>query len=127
MKKLIIISYVCTIFLVGCISERMTLMPSSQPSQSEIDSWDFGPYPENYRQLVEENPEFKKTAAVKMYVEFEGKPEKTWFKNPHGSGFLYGWGGFVNKFSRQTHKVKYRYLIRNNSIILLDDYSEVGR
>lgn len=114
--------------MAGCtISNRMTLMPHGQPSQSEINSWDFGPYPDNYRQLVESSPQFNKSAAIKTYVEFEGKPEKTWFKNPHGTGFLYGWGGFVNKFSRETHKVKYRYLIRNNALILIDDYSEVAR
>lgn len=105
----------------------MTLMPLGQPSQEEINSWDFGSYPKNYRQLVENSPVFKKNAAIKSYTEFEGAPEKTWFRNPHGSGYLYGWGGFVNKFSAQTHKVKYRYLIRNDALILIDDYSEVGR
>lgn len=127
MKKYIFITCLVTIFLSGCISDKMTLMPRGQPSQSEINSWDFGPYPDNYRELVESNPEFNKTSAIKSYTEFEGKPEKTWFNNPHGAGYLYGWGGFVNKFSRQTHKVKYRYLIRNGAIILLDDYSGVAR
>lgn len=123
--RLAVIALAASALLVGgCIESKTGMLFNKQPTQEELASWDFGQYPANYKQLIENHEEFQTTSLSKVYIEYQGKPEKTWIPDRIGSGFQYGWGGFVSKSSHEVGKIKYRYLIRDGKIILIEKYNE---
>lgn len=122
--KLAVFVLAASIFLGGCVESKTGMLFNRQPTQEELASWDFGKYPSNYKELISNCEEFKTTSISKTYIEYQGKPEKTWIPDRIGSGFQYGWGGFVSKSSHEIGKIKYRYLIRDGKVVLIEKYNE---
>lgn len=124
MRLTTILALILTVFAGGCLSSKTGMLYNKQPTQEELASWDFGKYPSNYKELLSKCDEFKNTSISKIYIEYQGKPEKTWIPETIGGGFKYGWGGFVNKSSHEIGKIKYRYLIRDGKVLLIEKYNK---
>jgi len=106
----------------GCIK--------SGPTEAQINSWNFGPFPSDYKNIVKNQPMFQKDRASTTF-EFEGAPTKTWVPTESKNGYLYGYGGAVRvtnkndlRVSKSVPHTKYEYLIRDGSLILI---KEAGR
>lgn len=98
--------------LTGCV--RSTLV---QPSQEQVNSWNFGPYPENYKELVLASPKIKSANLGDITYEFQGAPTKGW--DSEGLGYIYGWKGELKAFTPNGGAVNYEYFIRDGKIIRL--------
>lgn len=122
--RLVIIVVLLVSSLSGCITSKTGMLYEKQPTQEELSSWKFGEYPENYQEIISSCDKFKSTSISKIYIEYQGAPTKTWVPDRIGNSFKYGWGGFVSKSSHEIGKIKYRYLIRDGKIILLEKYNE---
>lgn len=123
-----------SVFILGCVAalclvacgcmSRVGMLYKRQPSQEEMATWDYGPYPDNYKKIIESQPDFQSTSNAKVYIDYQGKPTKTWVADTFGTGFKYGWGGFVTKSSHDIGRIKYQYIIRNGELIVFGPYNE---
>lgn len=101
---------VCAMLLAGCISHIMR-----EPSPQEMATWDYGPFPENYREIVLASPALRTTDSVGARHEFQGSPQKKWAND--GTGFIYGWAGTVRTFGNTTGTVTHEYFIRHGKLL----------
>ena len=88
-----------------------------QPSQQEMATWDYGPYPDNYKEIVMASPKLRTNDSEKPRLEFQGAPKKRWVNE--GSGFLYGWCGTVRRFGGESGTMIMEYVIRNGQLLRL--------
>lgn len=61
------------------------------PSQEQINSADFGPFPENWKQITSQALAEELIRPESLYIREIQVPIKAWSKMPDGE-ILYGWG-----------------------------------
>lgn len=118
MKKLIsVVSVIFFLLAVGC---------ARPPSPEEMASWNYGPYPENYEEII-------KTAMVRYLVDpysaqyhFQGTPTQRWLSKPLGGGIEYGWGGTVlinakNRMGGYVGAKEFAYIIRDGQLKVFEE------
>lgn len=118
MKKLIsVVSVICFLLAVGC---------ARPPSPEEMASWNYGPYPENYEEVV-------KAAMVRYLIDpysaqyhFQGRPTQGWVSKPFGGGTEHGWGGMVlinakNRMGGYVGAKEFVYIIRDGQLKVFEE------
>ena len=102
---------VCALaLLAGCVSHVMR-----EPSPQERASWDYGPFPDNYKEIVLASPVLRTSDVSGARHEFQGAPQKKWANE--GAGFVYGWAGTVKSFGSNSGTVTYEYFIRHGKLV----------
>ena len=81
MKKLFCILF---FFLIGCAT-----IP--QPSPQQLNSADYGPFPENWKQIVSDTLAGEMVRPETLYIRKIENPIKVWIITPGGE-FICGWG-----------------------------------
>lgn len=94
---------------VGCLKSM------SQPSDATMASWDYGPFPTNYKELVMSSPQIRTKDPTTPRYEFQGEPKKKWANE--GSGYVYGWAGTVKSFGDVSGTHTFEYFIRNGKVL----------
>lgn len=121
MKKVFLISL--TIFLLGQVGCVTSVKP---PTQIEIASAEYGPYPANYPEIIKKlTVPFLKDPESATFS-FEKSPEKGWA----GGGVYripisFGWGIFCsinakNSFGGYVGAKRYFFLIKNDNVVYTD-------
>ena len=91
-------------------------------TQEEIYALDYGPYPDNYQELVKSCAFGHLIDPYSAYYEFQGLPTQQY----KGAGLLadeaYGWGGLVainakNRLGGYAGRAYFQYIIRYGSVI----------
>lgn len=126
MKSIFKLSFllILSIILISCAQNKGGAIYSQQPSQEEMISWNWGKYPSNYKKIVESELNKNAPKGKKIYYEYEGKPEKIWIPNKLGVGYVYGYGGCVVQSSNDIGRVKYRYIIRDGRVVVLEEMKD---
>lgn len=78
-------------------------------------SWNYGPFPENYKEIVLASPRIKTLDPAGTRYEFQGAPQKKWATE--GAGFIYGWTGTIKSFGNVTGSKTYEYFIRDGQLL----------
>lgn len=89
----------------------------SQPSQEQVNSWDFGPYPTNYKEIVLASDKIKSANLGDITYEFQGNPTKGW--DSEGLGYIHGWKGTLKSFTPNGGATTYEYIIKDGKLIRL--------
>lgn len=97
--------------LSGCIRSL------SQPSQDQVNSWEFGPFPSNYKEIVLGSGKLKSANLGDITYEFQGEPVKGW--DSEGLGYIYGWKGNLKSFTPNGGATTYEYIIRDGKLLRL--------
>nr|DAO57697.1 MAG TPA: protein of unknown function (DUF4969) [Caudoviricetes sp.] len=119
MRKLILklaMVLMCCVML-GC---------AKPPSSEEMASWDYGPYPENYEQIVKNYMAQSLFDPYSAQFIFDGSPSQRYLAKPFGGETLYGWGGTVsvnakNRFGAYVGYHTFAYIIKYGSVICLEE------
>ena len=91
-------------------------------TQEEIYALDYGPYPDNYQELVKKCAFGHLIDPYSAYYEFQGLPTQQY----KGAGLLadeaYGWGGVVainakNRLGGYAGRAYFQYIIRYGNVI----------
>lgn len=95
------------------------------PTAEEMASWDYGPYPDNYEEIIKQNMVKVLIDPYSAQYHFQGAPEKKWMASPFGET-KYGWGGvvFVNAKNRLGGYVgaqEFAYIIKNGQLIEFEE------
>lgn len=98
------------LLLPGCLGKLKT-----EPSQAQMASWDYGPFPENYKEIVMASPKLRTLDAGTPNYEFQGAPQKKW--DNEGAGYVYGWAGTVKSFGNKSGTTTWEYYIRNGQLV----------
>ena len=116
MKKILVI--IALVLIVGCVKP----LP-----QDQIDSADYGPFPMNYKQIVEDALKANLFDPYSAVISVRS-PERKYFKTAFSSEVKFGWGNYVtmnakNRYGAYVGERKYIYLIKDGQIIeLREDY-----
>lgn len=116
MKKMLL--FALLVLAVGCVKP----LP-----QAEIDSADYGPFPMNYQQIVENSLKANLFDPYSAVISVRS-PERRYFKAPFSSEAKFGWGNYVtmnakNRYGAYVGERKYIYLIKDGRLIeLREDY-----
>lgn len=92
------------------------------PSQEQVNSWDYGPFPENYKEIVLSSGKIKTVNLGEVTYEFQGAPKKGWDRE--GAGYIYGWKGTVKSFGGNSGATTYQYFIRDGKLLRLLDQND---
>lgn len=101
----------CGSALPGCIRSL------SEPSQAQVDSWNFGEFPANYKEIVLASDKIKSANLGDITYEFQGEPVKGW--DSEGLGYIYGWKGNLKSFTPNGGATTYEYIIRDGKLLRL--------
>ena len=91
-------------------------------TQDEIYALDYGPYPENYQELVINCASGQLIDPYSAHYEFQGLPTQQY----KGAGLLadeaYGWGGIVainakNRLGGYAGRAYFQYIIRYGRVV----------
>ncbi len=104
-------------FLNGC---------AHPPSSEEMASWNYGPYPDNYEQIIKNAMITRLVDPYSAQYHFDGPPVQRYMAKPFGMGTEYGWGGIVlvnakNRMGGYVGATPYAYIIRNGSLVVFEE------
>lgn len=96
------------------------------PSPEEMASWDYGPYPDNYEQIIKNAMITRLVDPYSAQYHFDGAPVQKYMARPLGMGTEYGWGGIVlinakNRMGGYTGATPFAYIIKNGQLIVFDE------
>lgn len=119
---LIVSAVIAVTVLIGCAT------PPVRPTQDQINNADYGPYPDNYEQIIKD--QYTKTLFdpyTAVYT-FKGSPTKAWFSR-YGQ-VMYGWAicGTINAKNRMGGYVgaqPFYFLFHKGNVVQKIDYPEV--
>lgn len=88
----------------------------------ELASLDYGPYPDNYKDIVQRYIDAKLKDPASAVVEYRADPGKIWQKGSIISSKEYGWGVCLwinakNSYGGYVGRRPYAFLIRNGTIV----------
>lgn len=100
--------------MLGC-GPRITL-----PSEQEIRNADYGPYPDNYVDIIRSYLTMYLKDPGSAQVKFTTSPTKQW--STYWGGVKYGWGicmqiNAKNGFGAYTGFKRHYFLIKDNSVV----------
>lgn len=99
---------------------------AKQPTMEEMSKWDYGPYPDNYEQIVKDAMLTRLVDPYSAQYHFQGTPKRSHMAQSFGRETIYGWGGVVlinakNRLGGYVGATKFAYIIRNGKLILLEE------
>lgn len=108
--------FILTTLIVAC---------AKQPSFEEMATWDYGPYPEQYEEIVKNYMSRSLFDPYSAQYIFNGSPSKNYLMRPFGET-LYGWHGTVsvnakNRFGGYVGYHTFDYIIRYGTIIYFEE------
>lgn len=115
--KKIIITVTLALSVAGC---------AKPPTTAEMATWDYGPYPSNYEEIVKDSMLTILFDPYSAQYHFQSSPSQRWFARPFGQPTEYGWGGIVlvnakNRMGGYVGAKPYAYLIRNGRLVVLEE------
>jgi len=120
---LVLLAVVMCAALAGC---------AKPPSPEEQAAADYGPYPENYEQIIKDAMVSKLFDPYSAQYHFQGSPQQRFLSRPpiRGGGVTYGWGGTVlvnakNRMGAYVGAQPHYYLIRYGQLVEFEDASMV--
>lgn len=115
-KTYFLLLVIIIIALTGC---------AKKPTHEEMAAWDYGPYPENYQQLIKDKMTFILLDPYSAQYHFQGKPQKMYSSQPFRD-IIYGWGGIVlinakNRLGGYVGVKPFEYIIKNGQVVWLHE------
>jgi hypothetical protein len=105
-----------TALLTGC---------ADRPTKQEVDSVDYGPYPENYERLVRDHLKARLTDPAAAIIEFRTEPKRLYQQGSALRPLQYGWAVclFVNDKNKDGDYEGFHpivYLIHSGKVIAVN-------
>lgn len=112
-------------YFICVITALMLSSCAHRPTPAELSSADYGPYPENYEEIVKQGMMTQLYDPYSAQYMFQGTPEKKYLSRPL-QDVIYGWGGFVlinakNRMGGYVGATRFYYLIKNGHLVVCEN------
>lgn len=109
-----------SIFVAALLSALIAGCASFTPQ--ELSSFDYGPYPENYKDIIRGYIDARLKDPSSAILEYRAGPGQVWQKGSIISSKEYGWGVCLwinakNSYGGYVGRRPYAFLIRNGAIV----------
>jgi hypothetical protein len=113
-----VLQLICFLFLISACA-------TSPTSQQLLDA-DYGSFPENYKAIIQDHMAKRLKDPMSAVYDYSAMPIKMWYGGGLAGTFKFGWGlctsiNAKNGFGGYVGYRPYYFLIRNDSVIVVED------